>query len=182
MARSGLGAAVATCLAMLASVGVAKAQLYAAVLSGFNEVGLLNNESGAIFSPGSGQLTLHLDTRTDSATYTLTFSGLTSLATMAHIHFGQVHVPGGIMVWLCQTKVEPSPVMGTPFCPRGGGSVSGTITAGDIVAVSGQNVTAGDFNALVEALASGSAYSNIHSVNFPLGELRGQIVPAKLPQ
>lgn len=179
MGRSRLGAAIAIAgLAVLLSIGSARAQQYAALLSGFNEVGLLNMESGAILSPGSGQLSLRLDTRTESATYTLTFSGLTSLATMAHIHFGQPHVPGGIMVWLCQTKVMRSPVPGTPFCPRGGGTVSGTITAGDIVAIAGENVPAGDFNALVQALGSGSAYANVHSVNFPLGELRGQIARA----
>jgi hypothetical protein len=182
MARSRLGvAAVAAGLAVLAGIGVARAQQYAAVLSGFNEVGLLNNESGAILTSGSGQLSLRLDTKTDTATYTLIFSGLTSLATMAHIHFGQPHVPGGIMVWLCQTTVERSPVPTTKFCPRGGGSVSGTITADDIVAISGENVLAGDFTALVEAIGSGSAYANVHSVNFPLGELRGPIVPANLP-
>jgi hypothetical protein len=43
MARSRLGAAAAAAgLAVIAGIGVARAQQYAAVLSGFNEVGLLN--------------------------------------------------------------------------------------------------------------------------------------------
>jgi hypothetical protein len=96
---------------------------------------------------------------------------------MAHIHFAREHVPGGILVWLCQTHVKPSPVPGTPFCPTGGGTVGGTITGRKVVAIPGQNVKAGDFSALVAALESGTAYANLHSLSFESGELRGQIVP-----
>jgi hypothetical protein len=41
--------------------------------------------------------------------------------------------------------------------------------------ITGQNVAAGDFNALVAALESNTAYGNIHTANFPSGEIRGQI-------
>ena len=33
----------------------------------------------------------------------------------------------------------------------------------------------GDFDALTDALTSNTAYGNIHTVNFPAGEIRGQI-------
>jgi CHRD domain len=172
-------AMIAAGLAAAAAGGVARAQEYSAVLAGFNETGLLNMESGAILTPGTGTLSLDLDKTSQTATYSLTFSHLTSAATMAHIHFGQQHVPGGILVWLCQTKVERSPVSGTPFCPTSGGTVRGTITGRSIVRVSGQNVSAGDFHALEAALVADTAYANVHSAKFPTGELRGQIVPSK---
>jgi hypothetical protein len=60
--------------------------------------------------------------------------------------------------------------------------VKGTWTAASVVAIAGQNVAAGNFDALVEALTSNTAYANIHTTSgttpdtaFPAGEIRGQV-------
>jgi hypothetical protein len=53
--------------------------------------------------------------------------------------------------------------------------VSGTFTSASVVAIAGQNVTAGDFDALVDALDSNTAYANIHTTVLAAGEIRGQI-------
>jgi CHRD domain len=155
-----------------------RGQEYTARLNGFNELGGLSGQtganSGAILTRGTGELQLHLDKSNQTATYRLTYSDLTSAAVMAHIHFGKVHVPGSILIWLCQTATDPGPD-GTPTCPESGGTVTGTITAGSVQAIPTQNVTAGDWDAFVAALESNTAYSNIHSANFPTGELRGQV-------
>jgi CHRD domain len=37
---------------------------------------------------------------------------------------------------------------------------------------------AGDFDALVKVIETLSAYVNVHTTNFPAGEIRGQIRPA----
>jgi hypothetical protein len=140
-------------------------------LSGFNEVGALNAETGAILSNGTGTAVVELDT--NSATYTLTYSGLGSNVTQAHIHFGKVHVPGGIMVFFC-TNLGNGPA-GTPACPAAGGTVTGTWDAASVVAIPGQNVTAGDFGAILAALGNNTAYANVHTVKFPAGEIRGQM-------
>jgi CHRD domain len=66
------------------------------------------NETPAILSNGSGTFKLDLDKNTNTATYELTYSGLSAPATQAHIHFSKVHVAGGIIVWLCQTATNPS--------------------------------------------------------------------------
>jgi CHRD domain len=157
-----------------------RGQEYTARLNGFEELGGLSDQtganSGAILTKGAGELKLRLDKSSQTATYRLTYSDLTSAALMAHIHFGKVHVPGDIMVWLCQTTTDPGPV-GTPTCPEAGGTVTGTITASSVQGIPSQNVTAGDFDALVAALESNTAYANIHSANFPTGELRGQVHP-----
>jgi len=153
----------------------ANSEEFSARLSGFNETGPLNAETGAILTNGTGTLQLDLDKKSQMATYTLTFSDLSSAVTQAHIHFAKVHVPGGIFVWLCQTMAKPSPTAGTPLCPTGGGTVTGTITATNIIAVPGQNVPAGSFDVLTEALTSDTAYANVHTVNFPAGEIRGQV-------
>jgi hypothetical protein len=34
---------------------------------------------------------------------------LKASVTQAHIHFGQRHTVGGIVVWLCQTTTNPAP-------------------------------------------------------------------------
>lgn len=181
MHRYGMTAiAVAAFIALSASY--ASGQKYSVQMNGFNVTGGLNGNTGAntgaIFTKGTGTLDIDLDTKTQTATYRLTYSDLTSPVVMAHIHFGQVHVPGGIMVWLCQTTgafAAPKSVAGiTPFCKNRSANITGTITAANIVAIPGQNVTAGNFNELVEALAANTAYGNVHTVKFPTGEIRGE--------
>jgi hypothetical protein len=153
--------------------GSASAEQFSAAFSGFQELGALNNETGAILSNGQGTLQLTPDKQSDVVTYNLTYSSLTSNVTQAHIHFGKRHVPGGIFVFLC-TNLGNGPA-GTPSCPPAGGTVTGSITPASILAVPGQNVTAGDFGALEAILESNSAYGNIHTVRFPAGEIRGQV-------
>jgi CHRD domain len=110
----------------------------------------------------------------NTLSYKLTYSGLSSDAFMAHIHFGQKGVAAGIFIWLCGSPTAPGPA-GTPTCPAGGGTVTGTATAGSVVAISAQNVAAGDFAGAVAIIRSGNAYVNVHTTNFGAGEIRGQV-------
>jgi hypothetical protein len=151
----------------------ASATEFSAKFSGFEEVGPLNNETGAIFSSGTGRLDLAVDRNARTITFKLTYSGLSGPVTQAHIHFGKRHVPGGITAFFC-TNLNNGPA-GTQSCPAAGGTVTGTITSGNVLAVPGQHITAGDFDALVATLDSDTAYGNIHTSNFPGGEIRGQV-------
>ena len=153
------------------SAGIAQAQEFGARLNGFEELGALNAETGAIRSAGKG--TLSLDVDKSQASYTLTYSGLSAPVTQAHIHFGKIHVPGGVMVFFC-TNLGNGPA-GTPACPPSGGTVTGTWTAASVVGPAAQNVTPGDFSAVIDALNSNTAYANIHTTKFPAGEIRGQV-------
>jgi hypothetical protein len=166
---------VSSCLAavLLSAPEIAAAKGFKAQLDGFSEVGALNTETGAILSKGTGSLTLEVDN--NSARYKLTFSDLGSNVTQAHLHFGQIHVPGGIYAFLCTNLAPPAGVPTPPPCPVGGGTVSGTLTAANILAVTGQNITKGDFGALLAAVGSNTTYGNVHTVNFPAGEIRGQV-------
>jgi len=165
------------------SASYAYAEEFFARLDGFQEIGAQNNETGAVLSNGSGTLRLSLDKQAGTATFTLTFSevGTTSPKTgtvsQAHIHFGKRHVAGGVMVFFCATPpLATSPVAGTPVCPANSGTVTGTFTAASVVGPVAQNVNPGDFDALVDALESNTAYANIHTVpGFPAGEIRGQV-------
>ena len=159
--------------------GGANTEEFSARLNGFNVTGALPSvanpaaETGAILTGGTGTVQLDIDKKAQTATYTLTYSGLTSPVLQAHIHFGKVHVPGGIMIFFC-SNLGNGPA-GTPMCPANGGTVTGMWTAASIVAIPGQNVTAGDFDALTDALASNTAYANVHTMDFKAGEIRGQV-------
>jgi hypothetical protein len=54
---------------------------------------------------------------------------------MSHIHFGLPSVNGGVTVWLCGSA--PPSVPPTPACPARSGSVSGTITADNVLGIQG---------------------------------------------
>jgi hypothetical protein len=148
-------------------------------LVGFNVIGGLGaGETGAILSGGTGTADVELNKSAQTATYTLTYdSNLSSPVLQAHIHFGKAHVAGGIMVYFCANPPlgPPAPAPTPPLCPPSGGTVTGTWTAANVVAIPGQNVTAGDFDAFVQALESNTAYANLHTTNFKAGEIRGQM-------
>jgi len=169
--KYGLAALLLVTGAHVAGAQKPTTQEYDAQLTGFSEIGALSGPTGAILTTGSGTLTLVV--HKDMAEYSLKYSGLTSPVTQAHIHFGQKHVSGGIFVFLCSNL--PNPPAGTPACPAAGGTVSGTITAANILAVPTQNIPAMTFNVLLEALTFDTAYANVHTVNFPAGEIRGQV-------
>jgi hypothetical protein len=138
------------------------AHQFNARLDGFQEVpSKLTNGTGtfrAVLSPDGTQLS-----------YTLTYSGLSTSALAAHIHFAQSGVSGGIFAFLCGGG-------GKPACLPAGGTVTGTIMATDIVApVPDQGLAAGDLAGAVRALRSGDTYTNVHTTRFPQGEIRGQI-------
>lgn len=139
-----------------------------ATLTGFNE-------APPILTNGTG--TFHATVTATSLTYTETFSGLTSPVLQSHIHFAERGVNGAVFVFLC-TNLGNGPA-GTPACPAGGGTVSRTVTAADVLGVGGQHITAGDFAALLRILRSGDAYVNVHTTSFPAGEIRGQVRAAE---
>jgi hypothetical protein len=147
---------------------------FSAKFSGFQEIGGLGaGETGAIFSAGKATLDLDLNRGSHTIAFKLTYSGLGAPVTQSHIHFAKIHVAGGIMVFLC-SNLGNGPA-GTQPCPSSAGTVTGTITPASVVAVPGQNITAGNFDAVVAALDSDTAYGNIHTTAFPQGEIRGQI-------
>ena len=167
MRRNALAAATLGTAALVLVGTQADASEFSARLSGFAEV------PAAILSQGKGTVDLELNKAAGRLTYKLTYSGLGSPVTQAHIHFGKKHVAGGIIVFFCSNLVNPPP--GTPGCPPNGGTVSGTITAAGVVGPAAQGLSPGNFNGLVAALVSDTAYANVHTVNFPPGEIRGQV-------
>jgi hypothetical protein len=130
-----------------------------AKLSGFQEV-------PPILSNGRGEF-VAIIRRNSSIVFELSHSGLSSAVLFAHVHFGQPGVNGGILFFLCGGGSEPP-------CPAEGRS-SGRITAEEIMPISEQGVQAGDLAGVIRAIREGVTYVNVHTVNFPAGEIRGQI-------
>ena len=83
---------------------------------------------------------------------------------------------GSIVIFLCQTGNNPDPTGLAPQCPQQG-SVSGTITAANVIAGSTptQQLVAGDITAVIAAIRAGAAYANVHTTASPGGEIRGQL-------
>ena len=194
---------IAGAVSFSASYGYAEE--FSARLSGFNEIGSIpttvtvtalgtpapTSYTGAVLSNGSGTVTLDLDRSAGTIAYTLTYKNVgvtpprTGTVLFAHIHLGKSRDSGGILVFFCTnqssfTGTGPTP----PSCntdSSGSGTVSGVWQAANVQAIPGQNVQAGDFDALVDALTSNTAYANIHTTSgttpdtgFPGGEIRGQ--------
>jgi hypothetical protein len=133
-----------------------------------------------VSTKATGSFSATVNNAGDIIDYELSYTGLEGDVTQAHIHFGQPHTVGGIVVWLCQAANKPDPPLDnpdiTPLCPGAReGTVKGTITAEEVLTVAGQGISAGEFAELVRALRAESAYANVHSTAFGPGEIRGQI-------
>jgi hypothetical protein len=135
-------------------------------LSGFNEVPPKATGGNGTFKAKASN---------GAIDFTLTYSGLTTPAFMAHFHFAERGVNGGIFIWLCGKPGTPA----HQACPPGNTSkpetVTGRITAADIQAVPDQNVSAMDMETALRIIEAGDAYVNVHTSNFPAGEIRGQV-------
>jgi hypothetical protein len=109
----------------------------------------------------------------DAFKFRLTYEDLSSPVLQSHTHFGQKSVNGGIAVFLC-SNLGNGPA-GTAACPPNGGTVTGTITAEDVVGPAGQGIAPGEFEEVLDAIRARVAYVNVHSATFPSGEIRGQL-------
>jgi hypothetical protein len=156
-------------------------------LSGFNEVHFSGGSAGPPFVPAalrgavstaaSGKFVAEIDEKGQKIHYKLSYKDLEGEVTQGHIHFGQRHTVGGIVVWLCQTAGTPAPpavAAVTPFCPAEG-TVEGTITPAQVLAQTLQGIEVGEFDELVDAIRAGTTYANVHTTLHTPGEIRGQI-------
>lgn len=108
------------------------------------------NEVPATPSTATANVTVSLNKTTGAVTVTGNFSGLTSMATAAHIHGpAAIGMNGPVLVPLTVPQLTS-------------GNVTGTAT-----------MTSPQMNDMV----NGMTYVNIHSTMYPDGEIRAQIVP-----
>jgi CHRD domain-containing protein len=136
-------------------------------LSGFAETPL------ALSTPAGGQFRLQIDNEAQEITWRLSYADFPTVVTQAHVHFGSPAQTGGISFFLC-SNLGNGPA-GTQACPAAPATVTGTITAADIIGPAGQGIAAGEFAEIVTAIHAGLTYVNVHTTAFPAGEIRAQL-------
>jgi CHRD domain len=171
--ETAMASSACACLIVLLFNGnVARAQeatpspLFSANLSSFSQV-------PSVLAGSSGSFLASL-TPEGVIVFSLSYSNMSSPVTQAHIHFGAGRTNGGVAVFLCGGPKPACPVSGT---------VTGVITAADVStlpvgnpdSVIPQGIQPGDLAGLVRAVRAGKTYINVHTTNFPNGELRGQV-------
>lgn len=128
-------------------------------------------EGGAVSTTGSGKFTARVRKDPLRIDYRLEYRNLEAPPVQAHIHFGQKHTLGGVSAFLCGGGTKPP-------CPPDGvitGTVTGTITAADVIGPAGQGIEPTNIAELIAAMQAGVTYANVHTSKWPSGEIRGQI-------
>jgi len=107
----------------------------------------------AVDTSGSGTAELTYDPATRVVTWNISYSGLSSPATMAHFHGpAKAGKNAPVVLWLSKQGSPPaSPMTGTA-----------TLTPEQ-----------------AQQFSDGEFYINVHTQSHPAGEIRGQVVPPK---
>jgi hypothetical protein len=106
-----------------------------------------------VTTPGEGTADLTYDPSTRVLSWTVTYSGLSGAATMAHFHGpAPAGKNSGVQIWISkQGTPATSPIKGQAI----------------LTSSQAQQLMAGDW------------YINVHTADHPAGEIRGQMVPPK---
>lgn len=142
-----------------ATLGAGPGHNFRAHLSGGEEVPA--NDSAA-----TGQAIFKLDRTSEVINYRIIVANIENV-TQAHIHLAPAGSNGGVVVWLYPDGPPAQLIPGR----SDGVLATGTITAADLVG----GLAGLDLSDLVEAMRTGNAYVNVHTSQFPGGEIRDQI-------
>ncbi|MEP6793977.1 MAG: CHRD domain-containing protein [Saprospiraceae bacterium] len=105
-----------------------------------------NSEVPEVTTDGKGLFIAHFSADGNKVEYKMIFEGLTSAVTASHIHQGAIGSNGGVIFPLTS-------------------SIIGNVASGEW-----------DTTDFLDALMNGGLYVNIHTVNNPGGEIRGQLL------
>jgi hypothetical protein len=142
-----------------------------------------SSEEPSNTSPGSGSVKVTIDTDHITMRVQESFSGLTANTTAAHIHCCTSTPDAGTAMVATATPTFPnfpsnvtSGSYDTTF-----NMTFATNYNSDFITAHGGTVS-GAFAALVSGLDNGTAYSNIHTTAFPMGEIRAFLAPVPEPE
>ena len=146
---------MAFALVMSVSLGLAASETFTAKLMGSDEV-------PAVQTSGKGEVVFKLSADNKSMTYKLKVRELENI-TAAHIHSGMKGENGPPLVGLFSGPKKEGLLNGELS--------KGTITEKDLLGP----LTGKALGDLVTMIKSGRAYVNVHTVQSPDGEIRGQL-------
>jgi hypothetical protein len=155
--RRALPIAVVVLVLLLSVTGAVSAdsRTYVAHLSGGEEVPPADTVS-------QGQAIFRLSKDGTELEYKLIVANLEDLR-VSHIHLAPAGSNGGVVVFLYGVQLIP-------------GRFSGVLAEGTISAANFTGTLAGQpMSTLISHFESGNAYVNVHTVDYPGGEIRGQI-------
>lgn len=160
MAASALGLLLIAALA--APAHAAPGDNFRAHLTGAGEV-------PAVDTSAQGQAIVHVDADGTALDYKLIVANLDGIV-QSHIHCGAEGVNGPVVAFLFGP--EPEGVA------HNGVLAAGTVTAADVIPRAASAACPGGvagFGDLLTKIRSGDAYVNVHTLEFPAGEIRGQL-------
>jgi hypothetical protein len=142
-------------LAVLAAAGLAAPGGFVAHLTGADEV-------PAVTTQAQGQAIFQLNAQETALSYRLIVGNI-EFVQSAHINLGAAGVNGPVVAVLFNG-------------PTTQGRIEGVLANGTITAATLTGPLAGrTLRALLQAIAGGGAYVNVHTNRYPAGEIRGQI-------
>ena len=151
------------------------------VLSGLSEAAYVQNQSNnhnfrtslkgenevpAVETRAQGQAIFQLSRDGSELSYKLIVANIENV-TMAHIHLAPANENGPVVVWLYPDGFPPQLIPGR----FSGVLAEGVITDADIVG----ETQVQSLDNLIEQIRAGNAYVNVHTSQYPPGEIRGQI-------
>ena len=168
MKRSALLLALAACLPFGQALAQTPTNEFTGRLAGTKEVPVVSTVA-------RGEFRAYL--YGDTIRYLLRYSHLEGQVTQAHVHLGQPGVNGGVMLWLCSNLGTPPTPAGVPACPPAPATVTGVLTADDVVGPAAQGIAMGELMEAIRAMKNGVTYANVHTDLFPGGEIRTKVDP-----
>jgi hypothetical protein len=132
---------------------------FVAQLSGAEEVPEVDTRA-------RGQANFHLSQDGTALSYTLVVANIENVI-QAHIHMAPIGVNGPVVAWLYPSG-PPAMLIEGRF---NGVLAEGVITATNLVGP----LAGASLEDLIDAIRAGNTYVNVHTVQFPGGEIRGQI-------
>lgn len=123
-------------------------------------------------SSGTGTLTLQYNSSLQQLNYNLVFSGLSSSATIAQLHYGTPGQTGAVLFTLFNLGMPPNQSLTA-------GAFSGTLTRLNLETDTTDGINS--FTDAINAIATDKTYVNVQTVGDPNGEIRGNLLPNPEP-
>ena len=139
------------------------------------------NEVPPVPSPGTGLATVVVDSTAQTLQVNVAFSGLTSNDNAAHIHCcAPLGTNAGVATTVPAFPGFPLGVTSGNYSSVVFDLTQPTIYNPAFVTLQGGTIPLAEA-ALIAGIQNGTTYLNIHTVNFPGGEIRGQLEPVPEP-